>query len=352
MVDWTKTMEQTFEYYEVDPKTWKDKKKLENIISSSISRDSTADTLGSASINLTNMLGESYIRIYVLIIQNGNKYRFPLGTYLVQTPKSSFDGRYTSVSVDAYSPLIELKEKPVPLGFTLLKNENILNNAYLIAKDNCRCPVIKTTSPKTLNSNFVANSEDNYMTFLRDLLYNAEYSFDIDEMGKVMFKPIQKTDSLQPVYTFSDDNSSILYPAISLTHDIYGIPNVVEIYCTVGNDVLYSVARNEDPNSPTSIQARGRELIYRNTNPSINGIPTQEILDEYAKNILEEASSVDYTITFSHGYYPCRPGDCVRLNYKKAGIENIKAKIISQSISCKQGLEVKTTATFTKKLWK
>jgi hypothetical protein len=87
-------------------------------------------------------------------------------------------------------------------------------------------------------------------------------------------------------------------------------------------------------------------------NPTgLPGIPTQEILDEYARNVLEEISSIDYTITFSHGYYPCRPGDCVRLNYKKAGLQDIKAKIISQSITCKSGTQVKTTAVFTKKLW-
>ena len=69
MPNWLNSMQQTFEYYVVDPITFKDQKPLTNIISSSISRDSGADTLGSASFNTTEMLGECYIRIYLVTIQ-------------------------------------------------------------------------------------------------------------------------------------------------------------------------------------------------------------------------------------------------------------------------------------------
>ena len=103
--------------------------------------------------------------------------------------------------------------------------------------------------------------------------------------------------------------------------------------------------------SPTSIVNRGRKIVYRITDPGLPGIPTQEQIDDYAKDVLSEASSLEYTITFTHGYYPCRPGDCVRLNYKRAGLQDIKAKIISQNITCDSGVKVKTTAVFTKKLW-
>ena len=112
MPDWTKSMEQTFEYYTVDPGTWKDDKRLMNVISSSITRDSSADTLESASIEITDSVGECYIRIYLVTIQDGIKEKFPLGTYLVQTPSSTFDGKIRNVKMDAYSPLLELKENP------------------------------------------------------------------------------------------------------------------------------------------------------------------------------------------------------------------------------------------------
>lgn len=352
MIDWSESMQQTFEYYEVDPNTWKDKKLLDFVKSSSINRDSGTETLGSASIDIDNTLGECYIRIYLVVSQNGVKEKIPLGIFLVQTPSSNFDGKIRTVSMDAYTPLLELKEKPTPLGYSLLKNENIMEQAYMIVRENCRAPVVKTESDKLLQSNFVANNGDNWLTFVRDLIAQAKFELQLDEEGKIMFAPKQTVDELQPVYTYNDDNSSILLPEVSLKHDIYGIPNVVEVVCSTGTEVYYAKVKNEDPNSPTSIQARGREIIYRDTSPNLPGFPTKEQIDEYAENLLKTLNSVEYKISYSHGYCPVRVGDCIRLNYTKAGLIGIKAKVISQNIKCDSGCIVSETAIFTKNLWK
>ena len=352
MINWSESMQQTFEYYEVDPNTWKDKKLLDFVKSSSINRDSGTETLGSASIDIDNTLGECYIRIYLVAIQNGVKEKIPLGIFLVQTPSSNFDGKVRTVSMDAYTPLLELKEKPTPLGYSLLKNENIMEQAYMIVRENCRAPVVKTESDKLLQSNFVANNGDTWLTFVRDLIAQAKFELQLDEEGKIMFAPKQTVNELQPVYTYNDDNSSILLPEVSLKHDIYGIPNVVEVVCSTGTEVYYAKVKNEDPNSPTSIQARGREIIYRDTSPNLPGFPTKEQIDEYAENLLKTLNSVEYQISYSHGYCPVRVGDCVRLNYTKAGLIGIKAKVISQNIKCDSGCTVSETAIFTKNLWK
>ena len=352
MIDWTESMEQTFEYYEVDPNTWKDIKQITNITSSTINRDDGTDTLGSASIDIENTIGECYIRIYLIVKQYDITYRESLGTFLIQTPSSSFDGKTRKVSIDAYTPLLELKENPTPLGYALLKNDNIMREAYLLIKDNCRIPVIETESNKQLTADFVADTNDSWLSFIRDLITQAKYSFGLDELGRIIFKPIQKTEELQPKWTFNDDNSSILLPELNLKHDLYKIPNVVEVVCSTGTTIVTSRIENNDPDSPTSIVKRGRKILYRDTKPDIHGYPTQAQLDEYAENLLSSLSSVEYTISYSHAYCPVTIGDCVRLNYNAAGLKDVKAKIISQSISCKPGCTVKETAVFTKKLWK
>ena len=352
MIDWTESMEQTFEYYEVDPNTWKDIKQITNITSSTMNRDDGTDTLGSASIDIENTIGECYIRIYLIVKQYDITYRESLGTFLIQTPSSSFDGKTRKVSIDAYTPLLELKENPTPLGYALLKNDNIMREAYLLIKDNCRIPVIETESNKQLTADFVADTNDSWLSFIRDLITQAKYSFGLDELGRIIFKPIQKTEELQPKWTFNDDNSSILLPELNLKHDLYKIPNVVEVVCSTGTTIVTSRIENNDPDSPTSIAKRGRRILYRDTKPDIHGYPTQAQLDEYAENLLSSLSSVEYTISYSHAYCPVTIGDCVRLNYNAAGLKDIKAKIISQSISCKPGCTVKETAVFTKKLWK
>ena len=131
MPDWSESMTQTYEYYVVDPNTWTDSELISNVKSCSISRDSDTDTLGSASFEVNDMLGECYIRVYLITLQNGIKEKYPLGTYLVQTPSSTYDGKVRSVSIDAYTPLIELKETKPPLGYSLLKGAKIMESAYL-----------------------------------------------------------------------------------------------------------------------------------------------------------------------------------------------------------------------------
>lgn len=423
MADWLSSMQQSFEYYTVDPGTWKDVKKIDNVKNCSISRDLEADTLGSASIGITDSLGECYIRVYLITIQNGVRERHPLGTFLVQTPSSSFNGKIRDVTMDAYTPLLELKENPPPLGYSVLKDANTMTTAYQIARENMRAPVVPASCDEIMYNDFVANTNDNWLTFVRDLIANAKYEFVLDELGRILFAPKQEMDALQPVWTYDDDNSSILYPDLSIDHDLYGIPNVVEVIYSNGADCYYARAVNDDENSPTSTVNRGREIIYRDANPSLtceptsielsyykvnydnatntysktneivtfvengsvvdgirtrtgedvyqfsktidltDGTSTEETiyycivkesvqLREYANQLLKTLSTLEYKVTYTHGYCPVRIGDCVRLNYARAGINNMKAKVISQSIKCEPGCPVTEKAVFTNKLWR
>lgn len=358
MVDWTSSMQQTYEYYTVNPVTWKDDKLLDTVKSCTINRDSEVETLGSATFDITNSVGECYIRVYLITIQNGVREKHPLGTFLVQTPSSSFNGKIRTVSMDAYTPLLELKENPPPLGYSINKESNVMDYAYRLARENARAPVVKTECDTNLYCDFVANTDDTWITFLKDLIANAEYEFSLDEMGRILFSPKQDTASLQPIWTYDDSNSSILCPDISMDHDIYGIPNVVEVSYSKGGETWQTRLVNDDPNSPISTVNRGREIIHRvNGLDSIGYTPTetidmQKLIDSYAEQVLKSLSTLEYTLSYTHGYCPVRVGDCVRINYSRAGITDIKAKVISQSIKCEPGCQVTEKAVFTTKLWR
>lgn len=351
MPDWSKSMQQTYEYYIVSPETWKDDTLLKNVKTATINRDSTVETLGSATIDVTDTVGECYVRAYLVTIQNGLRERHPLGTFLVQTPSSSFDGKLRTVSMDAYTPLLELKENPPPLGYSILKGDNIMDTAYRLIREQARAPVVRTECDRNLTFDFVSDVSDTWLTFLTDLIYNAKYDFALDELGRILFAPRQDISSLQPVWTYDDSNSSILYADISMDHDLYGIPNVVEVIYSKGGDYYYARVVNDDENSPISTVNRGREILHRVTDPDLVGDPTNNQIQEYATQLLRDLSSVEYTLSYTHAYCPVRLGDCVRLNYKLAGLINVKAKVISQSIKCEPGCPVTEKAVFTTKLW-
>ena len=157
---------------------------------------------------------------------------------------------------------------------------------------------------------------------------------------------------MQSVWTYNNGNSSILYPTLSTDRDLYGIPNVVEVTYSRGSEYFYARVVNDDPNSPTSTVNRGREITHRVSDPDLIGDPTENQIDEYANQLLRDLSSLEYTITYTHGYCQTRVGDCVRIDYPEAGIHNVKAKIISQSIKCEPGCPVTEKAIFTNKLWR
>lgn len=354
MADWLSAMEQTYEYYIVDPGTWRDIKRLDNVKKCTINRDSEVDTLGSATIDVADSVGEGYIRAYLITIQNGVKEKHPLGTFIVQTPSSTYSGKMREVSMDAYTPLLELKENPPPIGYYVPKGENIMRTAYLLTRENVRAPVIEAYSDKNFSNNFAAELDgETWLTYVRDMMLDAKYSFGLDEMGRILFLPKQDTASLQPVWTYNDDDNSILYHDITMKHDLYKVPNVVEVSYSTGGKSFYARVVNDDPNSPISTVNRGREICYRDTNPSVGGaMPSQLQIEEYAEQLLRDMSVMEYTVTYTHGYCPVRLGDCVRINYSKAGLSNIKAKVISQSIKCESGCPVTEKAVFTERLWR
>ena len=363
MADWRSAMTQTFEFYVVDPNTWCDVKKITTITSASITRDSEVETRGSATFDITGDLEECYVRVYLVTIQNGLRETHPLGTFLVQSPSSSFDGKTKTAQVDGYTPLIELKEKNPPLGYSVLKEvegvtTRIMDRVYRIVGDIdngyrlVRAPVISASGDEELKGDFVSNVDDTWLSFCIDLAKQAKYSFELDELGRILFVPEQELDSMQPVWTYDDSNSSILYPDISLDHDMFGIPNVVEVIYS-GNDTVVTVTKtNDDPNSPVSTVSRGRRIVYRDSNPSFTGDPSLKEIEAYAEKLLETLSTVEYTVSYSHGYCPVKLGDCVRLNYTRAGINNVKARVIRQTINCTPGCSVAETAVFTSKLWR
>ena len=361
MPDWRASMQRSYEFYIVDPVTNKDMRRIDTVKSCTLNWDSETETLLSATIDINESVGECYVRVYMIVLQNGIKDKIALGTVLVQTPSSSFNGKVRSVSMDAYSHLIELKEKLPPIGYFISKNDPVLERVSLLTAENSRATVISTKSNRKLIDDFIAETNDTWLSYLTSALSTVKHNFDLDAYGRVSFAPKQDIESLQPVWTYDDSNSSILYPDINLTHDLYGVPNVVEVVYSTSGGSWHVIKRNTDPDSPTSIPSRGREIVHRVTDPDLHDInddapdgknPTEWQLETYAEELLKKLSTVEYSISYTHAYCPVRIGDCVRLNYERAGLVGIKAKVVSQSIRCTPECPVSEKAVFTTKLWR
>lgn len=372
-VDWTKSMQQTFEFYTVDPNNWYDDQKLENIISCDLTHDLTSDKRGNASIAVTEPLPECYIRTYLVVTQAGYMHKICLGTYLYMTSSDSFDGMKHNITMTGYTPMVELEEKLPPLGFHIvgITNRKHSGDAPMVTdaiKDivttYTRCEIEnRTVIQKPLLNDFVAGTNDNFLTVINNVLNASslgQYILTIDEWGTIIVKDKPVLEDAIPTYIYTDDNSSILLPSLDTNDDIYGIPNVVEVLYTGDKRLpaIRVIVKNEDPTSIVSIPSRGREIAKRFTITNI-AAPVNDYSEAavraqvtaQAERLLEAASTINKTISYSHGYCDVKVGDTVLINYERAGVTGIRAKVVSQRISCKPGCQVDEQAVYTKKLW-
>lgn len=372
-VDWTKSMQQTFEFYTVDPNSWYDDQKLENIITCDMTHDATSDKRGNASITITEPLPECYIRTYLVVNQAGYMHKICLGTYLYMTSSDSFDGMKHNITMTGYTPMVELEEKLPPLGFHIvgITNRKHSGDAPMVTdaiKDivttYTRCEIEnRTVIQKPLLNDFVAGTNDNFLTVINNILNASslgQYILTVDEWGTIIVKDKPVLEDAIPTYIYTDDNSSILLPSLDTNDDIYGIPNVVEVLYTGDKRLpaIRVIVKNEDPTSIVSIPARGREIAKRFTITNI-AAPVNDYSEEavraqvtaQAERLLEAASTINKTISYSHGYCDVKVGDTVLINYERAGVTGIRAKVVSQRISCKPGCQVDEQAVYTKKLW-
>lgn len=344
-IDFTQPMSQTFEYWLVDPATWKDSSLIPNVLSASLEFDLESDTLGRATIETESPMGECYFRAYLVATQGSLTQRFPLGTYLVQTPTISFDGRARSCSMEAYTPLLELADDKPAIGYAIPKDSNVLEVAAKLAGLHCRAPVLATESDKTITEDFVADPDDSWLDLLTDFLAKANHRFLVTPRGEVTFAPIRDANAMTATHTFDDSNSSILYPEVEEERDVYGVPNVYEVVYTNGSVTKRVEVTNSDPLSVLSYQQRGRYVRTRDTAPDVSDSPTTTELEVYAKRKLREESNLERTISYSHGYCGNVIGDAVRLSYSRAGLDT-RGIVTTQTITCEPGCKVEETAKY------
>lgn len=328
------------------------KRRLTKITSCSITRDISQETLGNAQFESNELLGEMYVRVYAVVTQNKLSERYALGTFIIQTPGKKWDGKKSSYSLDAYTPLLELKDDKPPLGYTVKKNRNIMETVSGLLQDNTRLPFVPVEDDKWLEYDYVAEEGDTWLSYLSGLLAKAEYSFNLDEMGVIYFEKRQDVQSLTPLWTYMDDEISILYPDISIDDDIYGVPNKCTVVYTNEGANMECTVVNDRASSPISTVNRNRVVFHREMNPDFGGKPTESQLKIYTENLLESLSTINDTITYSHGFTPPRLYDAVRIHHRRGDMLDIKARVTSQKITCTKGLKVDETAEFTKKLWK
>lgn len=331
-------MQTTYRFCVVDPRTWLDNRVIEDVREAEITYDLTLPTGGTMTMTTGEDLGEVYVRVYM--IQDGREYC--IGTFLAQTGRMSSDGRARSWSIEAYSPLIELSDDMPCIGETAQGWVRVAVRRYI--EEHCRAPVFLAGEGCRIEEPFSATAEDTWLTFVSALMEKDDCYLMPAPDGTIIAIPRRSASAMSPVFRFSDDSASVVEAEIEDERDLYGIPNTVEVIAENG---MVACAQNENADSPLSLEARGRTIRYRETSPALPDNFDLHQLERYAEDLLERLAVVEHVVTFTHDWVPnVKVGDCVRLNFRHAGI-HANAIVQSARLSCDKNAKVSCTAAYT-----
>lgn len=350
-IDWTRGLEsQRFRYMLVDPDTWTDTDELEDVKSASITWESSADTLISATIESDGVMptGERIVRVYHEASQGTERSRDCVCTVIAQTPTHSVDGFVGNYKMDCYGTLLELKDDQPPIGFSVASGTDPLQAAATLARAHSHSPVIMPDESRPMDDVWVAEDSDTWLSTVKALAALGDAQVMVDAFGRIRFEPVKRVSAVAPTRTFDDSNSSIILPKATVSTDMYGIPNVVEVVFSEDTKSVSAEVTDTDETRYTSLPIRGRRVLKRIVNPDeLQAGTTRAGCASVASARLSDLAHTEQTVSFSHALLFPMPelGECVRLDYGKFDID-VSAQVSKQRLTCETGATVATTASW------
>lgn len=342
MTDWTKSMQQRFRYYEVDPSTWRDVREIEGVTQCEVTRDIDSDTVESASLTIVGgTLSECVVRAYMECRQGGAWERHGIGTWICQTPKRTWRRGVGELQVSAYSPLLAVADDLPPMFYTVRKGADPAQWA-VTALSNGIVDAIPATSDYELDENHSCDPGDSWLDLARDMAEKCSMKVNVGPDGRPFLEADKDPSSLSVSWVYEDGSNSILLGGIDDECDWFKLPNVVEVVATSDEHTYVSEAVNDDPLSAISTASRGRRVVERITDPELAQI-TQSAVDRAARKALAEKGGAERRLSYEHGYCPVRLGDCVRIRSQRHGID-ARARVVKQTITLSTGCTVKEEA--------
>lgn len=333
-MDWSKGYSANYYMTYVDPKTWADTSRIE-IHEGSINR--TTDGLresASVACNQDFLDIETWVRIYMNTDQNGDRSHEPVFTGLATSPSLEFNGNIKNNNYECYSVL-----KPA--------DDIILSRGWYASAGSSGAEVVKdllksTPAPASIPEEYssdksqylenyiIAEDGDSNLSMIDSILLAINWRLRVKGDGSITIEPV----ATEPSYRFDPLDFDIIEPSVKISSDWFSAPNV---FCAI-SDGLTAVARDEDDDSPLSIQNRGREVWLTESNCDLS---TGESIEAYANRRLAEEQRIVKTASYSRRYVPdVIPGDLITLHYPKQNMDGL-FYISSQSIDL--GYSAKTS---------
>lgn len=314
---------ETYEYVKVSWDNWNEFDTYDYITSGSLELATTSDLKVTGTFQFQGMETpdvNNLLRVYYSFYDDKDVYtRQPLGTFFTtfgsQTLTAMNNGLVSSGSLTASSLLIILQRQLTGVPYTVKKNTNAIYEAQQIVR-NCGLNVDYLPDSTILTADHTFSAGTTYLEIVNWLCDLAKYrNVYTDEYGTVVFRPKVEISQNDSVWTFENDDQSIMYPELSQENNWYEVPNVIRLLFNTDAACAVAEAKNVR-GARTSLEANGNREItkFEEVSELGKGKVLTNLVNLAEDKLLEESCDTEY-VTFSHAWVPIYIYDVVTVNY-------------------------------------
>ena len=312
-----------FTYRRVSWATWDEKSTYLNITGGNISYGAYTTLKVSAEFSYTGTAPDTtdLLRVYYSFTDASGQRsdEHALGTFLVgyDTVQNLPAGNalMQSGSVQGFSTLKVLQDRLCGLPLTIPAGTDPIAYAVSIINGCGLRANVQQDTAYSLSSPHTFEPDDNYLTVVNWCLTNCPTQYQaatVDGYGTVQVQPYQDPGARTPVWTFRDDEHSIMLPAISEENEWQTSTNVVRLYYESDTTAMWASASN-DNGSRTSLNRRGgRETTYYE---QVDEVADLADLQALAVSRLRDRSAEIERVSLVHAFVPIGSGDAIRIEY-------------------------------------
>lgn len=243
-----------------------------------------------------------YIRFQV----KGEWVEYPLGEFFPSTPKRKAVSGMVTREIEMYDNSLILVDRKFEQTYSIAKGTNYITaiEGLLVGAGISLRNVSLEMTSKVLEVTVSYNGGVSYITAINDLLKRINYvPIYVDAKGFFVSHEYREPDREQAVFTFADDEFSIMYDGTEEERDFFRVPNRFVLVHThpEKNTVWKATLRNDDPESPTSIPNVGRTITYYQ---QVQDIESQDALISMAYRLAKELSQVNGTMNIETALVP------------------------------------------------
>lgn len=346
MADWTVPFSASYRFVRVRRSDWTEQGPVEGVrTGGEVTRSYATSIKWSAALTCDRdlSLGSDLLRIYMDADFLGAQApeSVCLGTYLVSQPKRQVEAHGSTMEADLYGPLQILMDMQFAGTYTVPAGASAVGHAANL----CRGAGLLVTADPTTHrtsrdrtygipseqsqvteeeaddSEGEMTTEDSQLFCVNDLLDIANFaSATTDAMGRVRLKAYHVPAARPVAWRLEEGPGCRFLSSMEDEQDLFGLPNCVKVVVSNADKCVIGTARNDDPKSPWSTRAVGRE-IWRNVRKTED--MTQQEASEYAARLLKTGGNARRKVTFQHTFLPMEPGQIVRLAYPSGGVDDL-----------------------------